>query len=76
MTELKAAESAWRAAVAKYKAAINASIDADRGKPHNPIYDPNDAQYAPITEAGLECGRTYKIMQDIRKRLGMPEFRP
>jgi hypothetical protein len=69
--EIATAHDAWRRAVAKYNAAIQASIDADRGKPHNPYVDPNDAQHAPITEAGKECSRTYKELCDLREAAGM-----
>lgn len=71
--ELAAAYDAWRRAVAKYQAAMKASIEADAQNPDRDrtYYDPYDAQHLPITEAGKECGRTYKELCDIREGLGM-----
>lgn len=69
------AERAWRAAVAKYNAAQSAAIAAkpDDGA-RTAYYDPNDEIHRPVTEAGQECSRTYKVVQELRKSLGLLEL--
>lgn len=80
--ELIEAEKAWREAVAKYRLAMQVSIAADKAKPKGngmveiEHYNPLDAQHMPITAAGRECEHCYKRIQEIRARLGLPEFKP